>query len=191
MAVHRHPVILGTARFTSGFMSNGWHLTDDKGPVGSFTRYPSLHLSRGTIAGKAIEIRPEGWGTVVAYEEGRETGRIVRRSWMGRRWELSGQAFACELISEPMPRRWTLRIGGHPVSSIAGTTWSYNRLSVHTDVSVPAWSLALAWHVVVRPWEAAAAPRTLRPPPTESGDFTPRPLPTERPQPAPYEGLDR
>ncbi len=155
-------MLLGRVRFDSEFLSNEWRLTSSQGRIGRFRRYPSLHLTRGAICDIPIEIKPEGWGTVVFIEDGVEMGRIVRRSWLGRRWELMGSGFGCELVSEPLPRRWTLRIGGHPIAAIAGTAWSYNRLQINADVSIPAWALALVWHVVARPWEAAAEPRTLR-----------------------------
>ena len=158
-------MLLGQVRFDSGFLSDEWRLSSSHGLIGRFRRYPSLHLSRGWIGDTPIELRPDGWGTVVFLEAGHEAGRIIRRSWLGRRWDLTGSGFGCELVSEPLPRRWTLRIGGHPIAAIAGTAWSYNRLRINADISVPAWALALVWHVVVRPWEAAAEPRTLRPVP--------------------------
>lgn len=161
MTVRRHPTILGEAQFTSRFLSNRWELISGD-VIGTFVRLPSRHLSQGRTGGAPIEMRPEGWGTVVFFEEGRELGRIVRRSWWGRRWEISGSGFGCDLVSEPRPRRWTMRIGGHPLATISGTPWSYNRLTIRTDVSVPAWALALTWQVVARPWEAAAEPRSLR-----------------------------
>lgn len=165
MTVKRHPMLLGRVAFESGFMSDEWRLVSSQGRVGVFRRFPSLHMSRGLVGGAHVEIRPQGWGTVVYTEDGRELGRIVRRSWLGRRWDLYGHGFGCELVSEPLPRHWTLRIGGHPIAQIAGTALSYNRLRISADVSVPAWALALVWHVVVRPWEQAAEPRTLRPVP--------------------------
>jgi hypothetical protein len=88
---------------------------------------------------------------------------VERRSWWGRRWDLFGPSFACALTSDPLPRRWSLRYGNEPVGRLAGTLFSYNRLTVHTDVAVPTVSLALAWHVLARPWEAAAAPGALVP----------------------------
>lgn len=163
MAVRRHPVVLGTVWFRSSLMSNVWTLETSSGTIARFTRIPSRHLSVGWIGDQRIEIRPQGWGTVVLLEEGREMGRIVRRSWLGRRWDLEGTGFACELVSEPLPRRWTLRIGGHPVAGVTGTAWSYNRLTIAADISIPVWAAALVWQVVVRPWELAAEPRTLRP----------------------------
>ena len=163
MPLRRHPTVLGSAMFQSGFLSDEWTLTSSHGRIGSLRRYPSLHMSRGVIAGVPVEVRPQGWGTVVYLEEGREVGRIVRTSWLGRRWEISGTGFGCDLVNEPLPRRWSLRVGGHPIAQVSGAALSYNRLRVNADVSIPAWALSLVWHVVVRPWEQAAEPRTLRP----------------------------
>lgn len=158
-------MLLGRVSFESGFLSSDWRLRSSRGTIGSFRRLPSMHLSRGWLDKIPVEIKPQGWGTVVFFEDGREMGRIIRRSWAGRRWDLVGEGFGCELVSEPLPRRWTLRIGGHPIAQIAGTAFSYNRLRIQADISVPVWALGLVWHVVVRPWEAAAEPRTLRPVP--------------------------
>ena len=163
MALRRHPTLLGRILFESGFMSDEWRLTSSQGRIGAFRRYPSLHMSRGIVGGVPVELKPSGWGTVVYLEDGVEVGRIVRRTWLGRRWELIGNGFGCDLVREPLPRRWTMRIGGHPIAHIAGTAFSYNRLRISADVSVPAWAVSLVWHVVARPWEAAAEPRTLRP----------------------------
>lgn len=159
--MRRHPMIMGDARFASRFLSNRWDLIAGE-VIGTFVRLPSRHLSQGRIGAVPVEMRPEGWGTVVFLEDGRELGRIVRMSWWGRRWEISGSGYGFDLVSEPRPRRWSLRVGAFPVATISGTPWSYNRLTVRADVSLPAWALALAWQVVARPWEAAAEPRSLR-----------------------------
>ena len=83
--------------------------------------------------------------------------------WWGRRWEISGSGFGCDLTSDPFPRRWTFRLGGAPIGRLAGTMWSYNRLVVEADVSIPVHAVILAWHVLARPWEQAAAPSSLVP----------------------------
>ena len=92
---------------------------------------------------------------------GEEIARIVRRSWWGRAWEVEAPGFACRLTSDVLPRRWTLRLGSEPVGRIAGGYISYNRVDIETAVAVPVTSLALAWHVIARPWEQAAAPGAL------------------------------
>ena len=96
-------------------------------------------------------------------EQDKEWGRIVRRSWWGRRWDLVSPTFGYTLTSDPMPRRWTIRVGNEPIGRLSGGLFSYNRLTVHTDVAVQALPLVLAWHVLARSWEAASAPGSLVP----------------------------
>jgi hypothetical protein len=162
MRARRESVVLGRAQFSSYPFSNVWSLSTRDDELARFRRVPSRHITRGIIEGTNIEMRPEGWGTVVIVDEARELGRIERRSWWGRRWNISGSGFAAELISEPLPRRWTLRLGNQPIAYLAGSAISYNRIRVSADLLVPTWALALAWQVIARPWEAAAAPRVLR-----------------------------
>jgi hypothetical protein len=164
MAIARVPVVIGDCRFSSGFMSNRWFLTRGDDMLAEMRRIPSRHVSEVLLAdGTIYEIRPEAWGTVVAISDEAELGRIVRTSWWGRSWDLTGPGFACALTSDPLPRRWSLRIGTEPVGRLKGSPLSYNRLAVHTDVAVPVSGLTLAWHILVRPWEAAAAPVALVP----------------------------
>ncbi len=160
----RVPTVVGDCRFESALMSNRWRLLQGRTVLAELQRVPTRHVSllRYPHSGE-IELRPAGWGTVVAMHGATEVGRAVRRSWWGRRWHLSGQGFACDLTSDPLPRHWSLRFGSEPVGHLAGTPFSYNHLKVHTDLAVPLVSLALAWHVLARPWEAAAAPGTLVP----------------------------
>ncbi len=168
--VVRNPVVFGDCRFESSFLSNLWRLIHQDSVIAELRRVPSRHITMLRLPeDEPIELRPEGWGTVVASDAtGNERGRIERQSWWGRRWEISGSGFACVLTSDPRPRRWTMRLGTEPVARLSGTAWSYNRLSVHTDVAVPVTALALAWHVLARPWEAAAAPGALVPARRES-----------------------
>jgi hypothetical protein len=163
------PELVGTHRFTSRLFSNDWILTKEGGdPVARIHRVPSLHVSRVTFPdGGVLELRPSGWGSVVAEGEGDvEAARIDRESWWGRRWRVSGKGFEYELTSDHLPRRWTLRVGGHPVARLAGTVWSYNRVTVVPDFALPVHAVLLCWHVLARPWEAAATPRVLVPQPT-------------------------
>ena len=160
----RVPTVVGPCRFESALMSNRWRLLQGTKVLAELQRVPSRHVSLLRLAdGTGLELRPTGWGTVVAVHGDTEVGRVVRRSWWGRRWQLTGPGFACDLTSDPLPRRWSLRFGSEPVGRLSGTALSYNRLAVHTDLAVPVVSLALAWHVLARPWEAAAAPGALVP----------------------------
>ena len=163
--VYRVPVIFGTCRFESHLFSNVWHLTQGDRELAGLRRMPSRHVSMLVLPdGSTFELRPNGWGTVVVESEhAEEVARIERRSWWGRSWEISGTGFACLLVSDPWPRRWSLRFGSEPVARLRGTPWSYNRLTVDSHVAIPVTSLALAWHVLARPWEAAAAPGALVP----------------------------
>jgi hypothetical protein len=62
-----------------------------------------------------------------------------------------------------MPRHWTIRVGNEPVGRLFGGLLSYNRLTVEADVGIQVLALVMAWHVLARPWEAAAAPGSLVP----------------------------
>ena len=158
------PVVVGNCLFDSGMFSNRWTLSHGSDPLAEVQRDPRHHTSHGVLAdGTRIDLAPDGWGSVALMANGAPLGQIDRRSWWGRRWEISSAGFACDLTSDPMPRRWKFRIGGEPIGSLAGTMWSYNRLAVHTDISTPVHALVLAWHVLARPWEAAAAPRSVMP----------------------------
>ncbi len=163
--VVRNPVVIGDCRFESRFFSNRWRLVQRDAVIAELRRMPSRHMTMLHLPDQQpVELRPARWGTVIAADpDGNERGRIERQSWWGRRWEISGSGFACALTSDPLPRRWTLRFGTEPVARLSGTPWSYNQLAVHTDVAVPVTALALAWHVLARPWEAAAAPGALIP----------------------------
>ena len=163
--VHRIPQAYGLCHFESSLFSNIWRLFDQNGDLAGLRRIPSRHMSMLVLPDRSsFEMRPHGWGTVVMEsDQGDEVARIERRSWWGRTWEISGTGFACDLVSDPLPRRWSLRFGTEPVASLRGTAWSYNRLTVDSHVAIPVTSLALAWHVLARPWEAAAAPGALVP----------------------------
>lgn len=169
--LRREATVLGSARFDSHMFSNVWVLSNAEGKIARIRRIPSRHLSHGVLDDLPVEIRPDGWGTVVIEDDAHnELGRIERRSWWGRKWEISGRGFSAELVSDLIPRRWTILLGSQPIGTIAGSPVSYNRLRIDTDLAVPAWALLLIWQVIARPWEAAASPRTLRVVPTpESG----------------------
>lgn len=165
MAIPRVPVVIGECRFHSAVFSNRWSIEQGGRRIALARRIPSRHLSEVVLAdGTEYEIVPRRWGTTVAVgDDGAEIGRIVRTSWLGRSWDLTTPSFACRLTSDPLPRRWSLRIGTEPVGRLSGSPISYNRLRVHTDVAVPVPALTLAWHVLARPWEAASTPVALVP----------------------------
>lgn len=165
MSARREPVILGSARMRSPLFSNLWVLTADGDELARLRRFPREHLSRGELAdGTGITLAPLGWGTVRATSsEGDELGRIDRRSWWGRRWEITAPGFQVELMSRTLPRRWAMTVGGEPIAELAGGMLSYNRLDIFTSLNVPVVATLLAWQVISRPWEAAAYPVSLIP----------------------------
>jgi hypothetical protein len=161
--------IHGTARMTSPWFSPAWRLVDWQGvTVAEMRRYPRMHVSTVHFTdGTAWILEPEGWGVVRALDvERNEVGRVTRQSWMGRRWQITAPQWAYDLVSDPIPRRWHLAVGGATIATISGSLVSYNSVTVATVLAVPAAAVILAWHVIARPWEAAAAPRGLVPAPS-------------------------
>lgn len=161
---HRRRVITGHAELTSNWFSNVWHLNDDIGVVATVKRHGKMHVSTVRLAdGTGWILEPAGWGTVAALDGPDEVARITRQSTFGRRWSIEGFGFAYQLVSDPRPRSWRLEIGSSPLAQFRGSFLSYNNLTVDTGLSVPVAAILLAWHVVARPWEAAAAPKGLVP----------------------------
>ena len=157
-------VVSGECTFTSYPFSNRWELWCRDERLAVMARRPGQHVSEVELAdGRTVTLMPEGWGTVVAVEGDKEWGRIIRRSWWGRRWDLESPTFGYTITSDLMPRRWTIRVGNEPVGYLAGGLLSYNRLQVGADVALQVLPLVMAWHVLARPWEAAAAPGSLVP----------------------------
>ena len=156
-------MVYGTAEMASPFMSNRWELLVDNEPVAELQRSGRLHISRIAVPnGETATLAPHGQGVVLALDEtGIELGRISRRSWLGRRWEIESKRWAYDLESDPRPRRWQVTVGGTPVAQISGSMVSYNTVTIDAPLGVPILVIALGWHVIARPWEAAAAPATL------------------------------
>ncbi len=150
-------MLRGSAEMHSPFMSNEWWLSQDGEVLATLRRFGRARRSRVTLADHTVwDLEPNGWGVVEALEEGVAVARIVRRSWFGRLWEAGGVGFSFNVVSRPRPRRWAIEIGGAPVAELAGSMLSYNRLRIDSPIAVPLVAVALAWQVVVRPWEAAA-----------------------------------
>lgn len=155
--------VYGDTQILSGFMSNRWRLVSSGEEIAQFRRFGRLHISRLYLpSGEEAVITPHEQSVVVALDsEGAELARITRTSWLGRHWEVTSKRWAYELVSDPRPRRWHLKVGGTSVAQITGSLISYNRVRVDAPLGIPMLVLALGWHVVARPWEAAAAPTTL------------------------------
>ncbi len=167
-------LVSGECTFTSPLFSNRWTVRSGGEVLATIARRPGLHTSELTLAdGTEIRLQPSGWGTVVALDRAKEVGRIVRRSWWGRRWDVISPTFGYVLTSDPMPRRWTIRVGNEPVGHLTGGFLSYNRLTIRTDVAFQVLPLVMAWQVLARPWEAAASPGLLLPAGPGSSPGTP------------------
>ena len=166
MVRRAHELMLhGSAEMRSPWFSSEWRLTQGGREIAEMRRHARMHVSTVTFAeGERWLLEPQGWGVVRAMDSGEtEIARVVRRSWIGRRWELTAPAWAYELVSDPLPRRWHFAVGNVAVAQIAGSLFSYNRVRIDTTLAVPVAAVMLAWHVIARPWEAAAAPAGLVP----------------------------
>lgn len=158
-------LIRGEAQLTSPWFSNDWMLTNQGMQLAWLRRFPRLHISAVQLAdGSEWTLEPDGFAVVKAVDaDGTEVGRVTRRSWWGRRWDLTGPGFNYELISHPIPRRWNIEVGGSSFAEIKGSLVSYNTVAIDAPLSLPTVAAVLAWHVIARPWEAAAAPAGLIP----------------------------
>ncbi len=155
--------VYGTAHLDSPFLSSRWRLTDGDSEVAQLRRLGRLHISKVLLPnGEEAVLTPHEQSVVLALDsEGGELARITRTSWFGRSWDITSKRWAYELKSDPRPRRWQIMVGGTSVAQISGSLVSYNKVNVEAPLGVPILVVALAWHVVARPWEAAAAPTTL------------------------------
>lgn len=160
--------VSGTAYLDSPFMSSLWRLVDGNGEVAQLRRLGRLHISKVFLPnGEEAVLTPHGQSVVLALDpDGGELARITRTSWFGRSWDVTSKRWAYELKSDPRPRRWQITVGGTSVAHISGSLVSYNKVNIEAPLGAPILVVALAWHVIARPWEAAAAPGTLIAAPT-------------------------
>ena len=156
-------MVYGAAELRSPPLSSRWQLTSDGHELATLRRIGRLHISRIYLpTGEEAVLTPHERSSVVALDsEGSELARITRTSWFGRKWDISSQRWAYQLVSYPRPRRWHVAVGGTSVAEINGALLSYNRVRIDAPLGVPILVVALAWHSIARPWEAAAAPATL------------------------------
>lgn len=156
--------ILGHAELRSLPLSTQWTLTAGGRELAKLRRLPRQHMSSVKLTdGTVWNLVPSGWGVVRAMNGEEEVARITRRSWWGRRWRIDSAGFAVDLVSRPSPRRWAMTVGGQPIAEIAGSLFSYNRVTLDASLNVPISAVVLVWQVVARPWEQAAHPVLLVP----------------------------
>ena len=158
-------MITGTLQLESPWFSNRWLVIQGDRELARVQRHGRLYVSDVMLAdGTSWLIEPTGSGVVSAIEEsGKEFARIERRSWLGRRWDVTSQQFAYELVSDPRPRQWHFTVGGATAADLSGSLVSYNTVTVDAAIGMPLVAVLLGWHVIARPWEAAAEPRGLVP----------------------------
>lgn len=171
-------MVYGHVQLRSPWFSNRWRLLRDDGT--EVLRMQRLGRVYTTIVTQADDtewvLDPHGAGVVRALDDdGKEFARVVRRSWIGRRWDLLSPAWNYELVSHPRPRAWSIDIGGASAAEIRGSLVSYNKVDVNAMIGVPLAAVLLGWHVIARPWEAIAEPAELIPGrvPEESEDGRP------------------
>lgn len=182
----KRQMLVGDFELTSAWFSNQWQLVQQGVSLAEIERLGRIYVSMVTLPdGSRWALTPHGQGVVrVVDAAGDEFARITRRSWAGRRWDLTSMIYNYELISNPRPRAWTISLGGSPVADFRGSLVSYNHVIGNSLLAVPMSAVLLAWHVIARPWEAAAEPRGLVPvpkPATERGSLGPQPYPEATP----------
>lgn len=153
----------GLVELRSTLLSNAWRMTRGEATLAVARRYPGLHLSRVALSDGTIwTLEPEGWGVVRALEEEVPFAHATRISWSGRRWEVGGVGFSYRLRSTSIVlRRWVITEDEELLVRLRGGLLTYNRVRAEVIHPIPIVALLLAWHVMARPWEAAAAPRLL------------------------------
>lgn len=178
-------MVYGNVQLVSPWFSNRWRLMRGGDEVCRLERLGRIYTSIVTFPdGTKWMLDPHGNGVVRAIDrEGKEFARVVRRSWLGRRWDLLSQGWNYELASHPRPRSWAIEIGGAPAAEIRGSLVSYNRVNVNAMIGVPVAAVLLGWHVIARPWEAIAEPSGLRAVPRPDNERDTPPLTAREPNP--------
>lgn len=154
----------GLVELRSPLFSNAWRVLRDGETLAVARRYPRQHRSVVVLADQTLwSLEPERWGVVQAVEDEVPFAHATRQSWTGRRWEVGGVGFSYELRPTSLLRRWALLQGGEPLVHLKGGLLTYNRVLAEVILPVPLVAVLLAWHVMARSWEAAAAPGRLLP----------------------------
>ena len=154
--------VSGPVEMRSPLFSNEWRVSQNDAEVAHIRRRNYTSVVDLAAGGRAV-MEPVAQGTVRALISGTEVARITRdvvagpplgdhRSRLHLRPVQPGDA--PPLAAHPGQRHHQPDEGGFG---------SYNRVRFHNQVAVPLSALLLSWHVVARPWEAAAEPRVLVP----------------------------
>lgn len=151
--------VSGPIQARSPLFSRVWSFIDPSGPLGRATRSVTGRTSEIVLTdGTRWLIKPSGWGHLVLTERDRQIGEASREGVSGRRWQVSGQSFSYELgVDSMLRRRWQLGPTGSPIATLHGGIVSFNTMRIETGLPVPLEAIVLAWHPIVRAWEAASA----------------------------------
>ena len=160
-------MVYGHVQLRSPWFSSQWRVLRDGAEIVRLQRLGRIYSTIVSLPGGSQWLfDPHGNGVVRALDnEGKEFARVVRRSWIGRRWDLLSQGWNYELVSHRRPRAWAIEIGGAAAAEIRGSLISYNRVDINAMIGVPLAAVLLGWHVIARPWEAIAEPSGLLPVP--------------------------
>ncbi len=154
--------VKGPIQARSPFLSRIWEFRGPDGPLAKVQRSVRDRSSRIILTDESEwQIEPAGWGRLVLSDETGETiGEATRDSLSGRSWQISGRAFGYDLTVDSMlRRRWSLGPSGSPIATLHGGILSFNTMRIETGLPIPLEALLLAWHPIVRAWEAASAGR--------------------------------
>ena len=149
----------GNGVMRSTFFSRNWELRKEGGLIAVGHRHVWRRTSEIELNdGRRWSISPVGWGVVELTERDEVLARGERLTWLGRKWELTGESFGYELRAQSMAlRRWLIELGGAPIARLDGGVASFNRLRIEANLPVPLEAVMLSWHIIVRAWEAAAS----------------------------------
>ena len=153
------PKPIGLVTIASPWFSRRWRFSGNSGPLAEATRNVAQRTSRVMLAdGREWLLSPDGWGRVQLIENDHVVATAERADFLGRTWDLHSDRFAYQLKSTSMlRRRWTIGPIGSPFAELNGGLVSFNRMELDSGLPIPLEAVTLAWQVIVRPWEAAAA----------------------------------
>jgi hypothetical protein len=160
MALERSsPFLKGSATIRSPLFSRTWTARQGDTVIATAHRSVWRRTSRVVLADETIwDIVPAGWGKLEIRSGTSVLGVAERLNWLGRRWTIDSQRFGYMLSARSMLlRRWTIDLGDHPVGSLRGAAFSFNRIDVDAGSGIPLEVIMVSWHIVVRAWEAAAS----------------------------------
>jgi hypothetical protein len=160
MALDRSsPFVKGQATIRSPLFSRTWTVNQSGEVIATAHRAVWRRTSKVELAdGTAWEIAPAGWGILEARSGDEILGVAERTNFFGRKWTIDSNRFGYQLSARSMwLRKWTIDLGDHPVGTLTGGTFSFNRVEVDAGSGIPLEVIMLSWHIIVRAWEAASA----------------------------------